>query len=832
MKATKKRTGTKLKLTKGKRVSLRCPLSIEQTDIEYNYDASAVQICMTVENMGGGGLASDTVTSAVIVVRLYDGAGKLIPCSGDSEYFAKLLRFGEEGLLCGGRITFRLTPDCGPDGLRTEDVEVYISRVRCSDETVTDYVRGDFFDFPDNGVLISKQFKKHELEVMAALGTGATYVPEALTEIVWRCTCGEFSESDTCPSCGRNKAKLFSALAPFVGQNDPSAGVGAQTANEAPLPPVSDQTAEYPTGPALAAVMAALDSEEKAPPVLPPRPKAQPKQSDKTKTVLLVSIVAAAVVLGVLVLMLALTLLGRSKPAATTTDDSEVNEPIQSDAGEQIVRSYMKQHDYKNALGYAQSVGASEELLDEIYDAAIAHYTEQHLYEEALEWAQLSDDEDVAITLRAILFSQKLSAEDYEGAIELANTLPEGQREASLAEAANGYVRSLVAQGKYQEAMAVADQYRTELTSAQIAADAIDSYLQNHEFDTAIALAEQLNLADQVKECQKTAAEFYIGLADYDRAVGYAKSTGDSALLETIFPHLSDLQIRRNLPAFFGFLTFEQKQAVYASPVSANPQKIVAIDEEGNVYEGDRIVYYAAGGGSPAVSVASSDTTIVALLENGTVYYIKGYNGYFGTSDVNGWTDIVAIAMSNYHILGLTANGEVVAAGKFDDTRCNVSALSNAVAIAASDNHSVILFADGTVAALGTEAAPGICNTADWTDIVAVSAGTLHTVGLKSDGTAVSLGNCKVSDWSDVIAIASGGNNAVGVQSNGNLVCSAAGAESDLLAGVPDAVWVSVGKSAIIVLHADGTLTSHGQNAPDPALLAEVQRKTEVFGMR
>lgn len=835
MKASKKRTGTKLKLSKGKRVSLRCPLSIEQTDIEYNYDASALQVCMTVENMGGGGLSSDTVTSAVIVVRLYDSEGKVIPCMGDSEYFAKLLRFGDEGLAGGARITFRLTPDCGPEGLRTEDVEVYISRVRYSDDMVTDYVRGDFFDFPDNGVPISKRFKKKESEVVEALGEGATYVPEHLTEIVWRCTCGEFSESDTCPSCGRNKAKLFAALGPFVGQSglasDTASGNSAQAINGATLPPVTEQTAEYPTGPALAAAKAAMESEEAAPPVHPPRPETQPKKSDKTKMVLLVSISAAAVVLGVLILMLALTIFGRSKPADTTTQDPATIEPSPSDAGEQIVRSYMKQHDYKNALGYAQSVGVSEKLIDEIFDTAIAHYTEQHLYEEALEWAELANDEEIVITLRAILFSQKLAAEDYEGAIALANTLPEGQREALLAEAASGYVNSLVAQGKYEEAMALADQYHTELTSAQIAASAIDGHLQNHEFDTAIALAQQLNLADKVTECQKAAADFYIGLADYDRAVGYARAVGDSALLQKIFPHLSDLQIRRNLPAFFSFLTFEQKQAFHAAPISSNPQKIVAIDTDGNVYEGGQIVYYAEGGGSPAVSVACSDTTIVALLENGTLYYIKGYNGYFAPSDVAEWTNIVAISMSNYHILGLTESGEVVAAGKNTEGQCNVAAVSNAVAIAAGDNHSVILRADGTVVALGTEVG-GICNTGDWTDIVAISAGSLHTVGLRADGTAVSLGNCEVSEWSDVIAISSRGNNAVGLQVNGNLVYSAAGVTSDLLAGVPDAIWVSAGKSAIVVLHADGTLTSHGQNAPDPALLAEVQRKTEVFGMR
>lgn len=42
-----------------------------------------------------------------------------------------------------------------------------------------------------------------------------------------------------------------------------------------------------------------------------------------------------------------------------------------------------------------------------------------------------------------------------------------------------------------------------------------------------------------------------------------------------------------------------------------------------------------------------------------------------------------------------------------------------------------------------------------WSDIVAVAAGNLYTVGLKSDGTVVTVGNndegqCNVSDWTDI----------------------------------------------------------------------------------
>ena len=61
---------------------------------------------------------------------------------------------------------------------------------------------------------------------------------------------------------------------------------------------------------------------------------------------------------------------------------------------------------------------------------------------------------------------------------------------------------------------------------------------------------------------------------------------------------------------------------------------------------------------------------------------------------------------------------------------------------------------DGTVVATGYNA-NGQCDVSDWTDIIAVSAGDNHTVGLKSDGTVIAAGDnyygqCDVSGWTNI----------------------------------------------------------------------------------
>ena len=60
----------------------------------------------------------------------------------------------------------------------------------------------------------------------------------------------------------------------------------------------------------------------------------------------------------------------------------------------------------------------------------------------------------------------------------------------------------------------------------------------------------------------------------------------------------------------------------------------------------------------------------------------------------------------------------------------------------------------GTVVAVGSNGSRQ-CDVSSWTNIVAISTGSSHTIGLKADGTAVAIGSdsygqCNVSDWKGI----------------------------------------------------------------------------------
>ena len=76
----------------------------------------------------------------------------------------------------------------------------------------------------------------------------------------------------------------------------------------------------------------------------------------------------------------------------------------------------------------------------------------------------------------------------------------------------------------------------------------------------------------------------------------------------------------------------------------------------------------------------------------------------------------------------------------------------------------------------------GVCDqwdetTDEWENIVSISAGNTHTLGLRADGSVVAVGStsndrgqCEVDQWYDIVAISAGMMHSLGIMSDGTIV--------------------------------------------------------------
>jgi len=102
-------------------------------------------------------------------------------------------------------------------------------------------------------------------------------------------------------------------------------------------------------------------------------------------------------------------------------------------------------------------------------------------------------------------------------------------------------------------------------------------------------------------------------------------------------------------------------------------------------------------------------------------------------------------------IVGLKSDGTVVAVGSNPYCQCNVDGWTDIIQVAVGEGHTVGLKSDGTVVAVGWNYVRPR-NVGRWTDIVQVAAGGMffvgHTVGVKTNGTVVTAGpEIELAKW-------------------------------------------------------------------------------------
>lgn len=178
------------------------------------------------------------------------------------------------------------------------------------------------------------------------------------------------------------------------------------------------------------------------------------------------------------------------------------------------------------------------------------------------------------------------------------------------------------------------------------------------------------------------------------------------------------------------------------------------------------------------------------------------------------------------HAVGLLKDGTVIAAGENSEGQCyDVRNWTDIVAVYAGTGYTYGLHNDGTVEIEGNyepyDFRPGldVCmDIRDWTDIVAITA----SAGLRIDGTVVphifDLDQYfEIIEWTDIVQISDNGNHLVGLRSDGTVVAAGnIGGWNDYgqyaVEDWTDIVAVSAGNRHTVGLRSDGTVVAVGSD--------------------
>jgi len=252
--------------------------------------------------------------------------------------------------------------------------------------------------------------------------------------------------------------------------------------------------------------------------------------------------------------------------------------------------------------------------------------------------------------------------------------------------------------------------------------------------------------------------------------------------------------------------------------------EIVGDDSNGELKADDWPNIIAVGAGDRHVIGLKADGAVVAAGEN-----------IYGQCDVEDWRDVVAISAGDVHTVALTKSGTVIATGYNQQNQCQVEKLmyaageSKIVSVAAGYHHTLALLEDGTVVACGSESVyKGCCDVYDWSDIASIYAGTSFSAGLKSDGTVVATGINRaggnnvssawdLSGWTDIVNLAAGDYYLVGLKSDGTVLFAGSLDEIDGKAANEMSAWqnivqISAGHDHVIALTANGKVLCAGKD--------------------
>ncbi len=750
-------------VVQGKRTSLRCPLVLEKSVLEGASDGTC-NLTMDIDYPENAS-TNETVKAIVVVVRCFDGEGNIVGSKeGNSDIFAKQIRFGQDGFPVGEHSQFSFGVDIAVPESGIAKLEVSVGRILFASGDVVDYMHGDFFE--NTGVIIplAKVYKGEKLnEITSKFGTSATCVPEQLSDVVWRCTCSELCQEDVCPNCKNSKEDVFA----FFG--DTSAVV---------------------------------------------RPKG------KAKKILIIAAIVLAALLIIEALIIGISYLrkkGNDVTEATTTEavvTTEVTTVVTEppvDESEELVKAYLEINQFDSALWVAEQNGLGFETISEICSKATEYYIANKDYDTACTYAERVPGYDMN-SLYEMAYQASYSAGKYDAAYNYALKLGDKGKQQQIM---NQYLNQMLNEHRYDEALELADTSLPDKKES-IISDAVDYYCSENDYENAEKYAEKSENDSQFNKIYNSAAKYYSDAEDYDSAMPYALLGQDSTAIGNIANNLSDFGLKKYGTTVFSYLSETNKRRALSTKVAAGRYG-AAIKADGTVSYGAGLTYIP-NEGLTAVSVSVGEAHTVILLSDGSVVSF-GDNTY-GQCATTTWSKIVAISAGKYHTVGLRSDGSVLAVGDNSKGQIRVSSFKSVVSISAGDRFTVAVASSGKVLSTG-ENVSGQCDTGAWTDIVAVAAGSDFTLAVKKDGTVVGCGSRTsgkrdVDSWENVISVAAGQSTGVGLCSDGTVLVSGGtiGQGRIDVSGLTGITDIAAGQFGIVVMNASGNIYSLGFGAP------------------
>ena len=202
------------------------------------------------------------------------------------------------------------------------------------------------------------------------------------------------------------------------------------------------------------------------------------------------------------------------------------------------------------------------------------------------------------------------------------------------------------------------------------------------------------------------------------------------------------------------------------------------------------------------VAVAAGWDFTVGVRRDGCVVFAgKDYSAEGHPIDLTSWHDVVDVSATGYAVMGLDAYGYVYVSGGCGESSAlyngyDASDWSNIVQISAGYDHMLGLRDDGTVEATGSNS-DGQLNVGGWRDVVQVAAGAQCSFGLTKDGKILFAG-CDEYDqsvctrWTEITGISAMGWGVIGIKENGDVL---AGSGWNALALTTDGRLLIVGRN-------------------------------------